>query len=50
MRVIIPPISDTKSIGGYIANECEGLPIYKLEKYVGGGKFALNFVFYLFTD
>ncbi|CAH1113819.1 unnamed protein product [Psylliodes chrysocephalus] len=36
MRVIIPPISDTKSIGGYIANECEGLPIYKLEKYVGG--------------
>ncbi|XP_072397333.1 uncharacterized protein [Diabrotica undecimpunctata] len=36
MRVIIPPITDTKTIGGYIASECDGLPIYKLEKYVGG--------------
>lgn len=38
MRVVIPPVSDTKTIGGYITSECDGLPIYKLEKYVGGGK------------
>ncbi|CAG9862711.1 unnamed protein product [Phyllotreta striolata] len=36
MRVVLPPITDTKSIGGYIANECDGLPIYRLEKFVGG--------------
>lgn len=36
MKVVIPPIADTKNIGGYITSECEGLPIYKLEKYVGG--------------
>lgn len=33
MRVVTPPISDTKSVGPYIARECRGLPIYKLEKY-----------------
>lgn len=38
MRVVTPPIADVKEIGSYIANECEGFPIYKLEKYVGGGK------------
>lgn len=37
MRVVTPPISDPKSIGTYIGKECEGKPIYKLEKYVGGG-------------
>ncbi|XP_018576588.1 integral membrane protein 2C [Anoplophora glabripennis] len=36
MKVVLPPITDSKSIGGYITSECEGLPIYKLEKYVGG--------------
>lgn len=36
MKVVLPPIKDTKSIGGYISSECEGLPIYKLENYVGG--------------
>lgn len=38
MRVVTPPIADAKEIGSYIANECQGFPIYKLEKYVGGGK------------
>ncbi|XP_074032775.1 integral membrane protein 2A isoform X2 [Leptinotarsa decemlineata] len=36
MRVVLPPITDTKVVGAYISNECRGMPIYKLEKYVGG--------------
>ncbi|XP_056642877.1 uncharacterized protein LOC130896426 isoform X1 [Diorhabda carinulata] len=36
MKVVLPPIKDTKSIGGYISSECDGLPIYRLENYVGG--------------
>nr|CAH7758552.1 unnamed protein product [Callosobruchus chinensis] len=36
MKVVLPPITDTKTIGSYIASECSGLPIYKLEKFVGG--------------
>lgn len=36
MHVVLPPIKDIKSIGSYIAEECDGMPIYKLEKYVGG--------------
>lgn len=36
MRVVTPPISDTTEIGQYIASECQDMPIYKLEKYVGG--------------
>lgn len=36
MKVVIPPITDTKTVGAYISSECEGLPIYRLEKYVGG--------------
>ncbi|KAG5888947.1 hypothetical protein JTB14_012206 [Gonioctena quinquepunctata] len=36
MRVQLPPISDSKTVGAYIANECEGMPIYRLERYVGG--------------
>ncbi|CAG9766564.1 unnamed protein product [Ceutorhynchus assimilis] len=36
MRVITPPITDTTDIGQYIANECQSMPIYRLEKYVGG--------------
>lgn len=47
MKVVTPPIEDTKEIGAYIANECQGLPIYKLEKYVGGGKIK-SFI-YLFS-
>lgn len=38
MRVVTPPVSDTTDIGQYIASECEDMPIYRLEKYVGGGK------------
>lgn len=41
MHVVVPPIRDTKSIGNYIAEECDGMPIYKLEKYVGGGKLVI---------
>ena len=36
MKVVTPPVTDTKEIGGYISGECKGLPIYRLEKYVGG--------------
>ncbi|XP_018336590.1 integral membrane protein 2B [Agrilus planipennis] len=38
MRVVIPPMNDDdkKAIGSYISKECEGVPVYKLEKYVGG--------------
>lgn len=35
-RVEIPPLSDDAQIGTYIAGECAGMPIYKLEKYVSG--------------
>lgn len=45
MHVIIPPIVDMKEVGDYIAKECSIYPIYKLEKYVGGGK---NFSIELF--
>lgn len=36
MRVVTPPVTDMTEIGSYIDNECGGMPIYKLEKYVGG--------------
>ncbi|KAF7280535.1 uncharacterized protein LOC143193354 [Rhynchophorus ferrugineus] len=36
MRVVGPPVSDFTEIGSYIASECSDMPIYKLEKYVGG--------------
>lgn len=32
MRVVLPPLEDTESIGTYITNECANLPIYRLEK------------------
>ncbi|KAK9882514.1 hypothetical protein WA026_021861 [Henosepilachna vigintioctopunctata] len=32
MHVVFPPLQDTKDIGAYIAQECQGMPIYKLEK------------------
>lgn len=32
MRVDIPPITDFKSVGYYIAQECSSLPTYNLEK------------------
>lgn len=38
MRVVTPPLEDTSEAGSYIAKECSGVPIYRLEKYVGGGK------------
>lgn len=43
MRVVIPPISNTATVGQYIAQECKNMTIYKLEKYVGGGMFCANF-------
>ncbi|ENN73009.1 uncharacterized protein LOC109542383 isoform X1 [Dendroctonus ponderosae] len=36
MRVVTPPLSDTSDIGVYINSECQSMPIYKLEKFVGG--------------
>ncbi|KAF5277708.1 hypothetical protein FQR65_LT03688 [Abscondita terminalis] len=38
MRVITPPLDkdEIKLLGNYITTQCDGLPIYKLEKYVGG--------------
>ncbi|XP_046401633.1 integral membrane protein 2C [Ischnura elegans] len=33
MKVVTPPIIDKQSVGTYIRRECNGLPIYKLEKY-----------------
>ncbi|XP_066157866.1 integral membrane protein 2C isoform X2 [Euwallacea fornicatus] len=36
MRVVTPPVTDTTDIGQYIATECQSMPIYRLEKYVGG--------------
>uniref|UniRef100_A0A1B6EQE7 Integral membrane protein 2 n=1 Tax=Cuerna arida TaxID=1464854 RepID=A0A1B6EQE7_9HEMI len=36
MRVVIPPITETRSVGLYIERECAGFPIYKLEKIVSG--------------
>lgn len=36
MKVITPPIEDASEAGNYIAKECSGVPIYRLEKYVGG--------------
>lgn len=39
MRVVLPPLEDTESIGTYITNECTDLPIYRLEKVEGGSKY-----------
>lgn len=38
MHVSTPPLTkdDLKTVGNYISRECDGLPVYKLEKYVGG--------------
>lgn len=36
MRVVTPPITDIKSLGPYLSRECDGLPVYKLEKYESG--------------
>ncbi|KAF2898962.1 hypothetical protein ILUMI_07223 [Ignelater luminosus] len=38
MHVSTPPLTrdELKSVGSYISKECDGLPVYKLEKYVGG--------------
>ena len=38
MQIIIPPLNkdEIKLLGSYIAKECNGLPIYKLEKFVSG--------------
>ena len=41
MRVITPPLEDTSEIGVYISTACHNMPIYKLEKYVGGGKYLI---------
>ena len=41
MRVVTPPLKNLKGIGSYIAKECENRPVYKLEKYVGGGESRL---------
>jgi hypothetical protein len=38
MRVVTPPLKDLEGVGSYIAKECENRPVYKLEKYVGGGE------------
>lgn len=38
MKVITPPVTDMSEVGEYISGECEGLPIYKLEKLEKGGK------------
>ncbi|XP_063228863.1 integral membrane protein 2B [Bacillus rossius redtenbacheri] len=36
MRVVTPAITDFKTVGYYIARECEEKPTYMLEKYVSG--------------
>lgn len=38
MRVITPAIKDRDGLGLIIPRECNNYPIYKLEKYVNGGK------------
>lgn len=40
MRVITPHLKDKEleKIGSYIGSECQGRPVYKLEKFVEGGK------------
>lgn len=45
MQIVSPPLTlnDLKIVGDYISKECTGLPVYKLEKYVGGGKITRNF-------
>lgn len=42
MRVVIPPITDADEVGEYIAGECLGMPIYKLEKFEKGSKYGLT--------
>lgn len=46
MRVVTPPIEDASEAGSYIAKECSGMHIYRLEKYVGGGKISFYNLFF----
>lgn len=46
MRVVTPPITDTASVGLYIAQECKNMTIYRLEKYGGGSKLNHKFIFF----
>lgn len=40
MRVIIPKLNlaEVSQMGVYIQRECDGYPIYRLEKVVSGGR------------
>lgn len=44
MRVITPAVEDMSTIAPRIQSECDGMKIYRLEKYVSGGKFFFSFV------
>lgn len=41
MRVVTPAVEDRADLGTYIMTECYGYPIYKLEKYVSGGRYTV---------
>lgn len=38
MRVVTPPVEDMSTIAPRIQSECDDMKIYRLEKFVSGGK------------
>lgn len=42
MRVVLPAVSDMSTIAPRIADECDSMRTYMLEKYVSGGNFVNN--------
>lgn len=61
MRVILPAITDMSTVSQNIQYACDGMSIYRLEEFVGGGKFIekyhqqkkhftkIYFIFIIFT-
>lgn len=39
MRVVLPALDDLSSVSPKIQNACSNMNVYRLEKYVSGGKF-----------
>lgn len=40
MRVVMPALADTTNVAPRIVSECQGMDIYRLERFTGRGKFA----------
>lgn len=49
MRVVLPAMTDLSEISKRIQNECDGMNIYRLEKFTSGGKADVFFTLLIFS-